>query len=136
MYIFKVNKNKGAIIHMNLINQSKNPYAFKEVSDNETTIAMVIWLLSFFTSFLGPLIIWAIKREDSAFIDQQGKNYLNFLISYLIYTVIAAILVFLLIGVLLLFILSIVIVVYSIIAIVFVLKGQDYVVPFTIEIIK
>ena len=89
-----------------------------------------------FTSFLGPLIIWAIKREDSAFIDQQGKNYLNFLISYLIYTVIAAILVFLLIGVLLLFILSIVIVVYSIIAIVFVLKGQDYVVPFTIEIIK
>ena len=76
------------------------------------------------------------KREDSAFIDQQGKNYLNFLISYLIYTVIAAILVFLLIGVLLLFILSIVIVVYSIIAIVFVLKGQDYVVPFTIEIIN
>ena len=44
MFIFKVNKNKGAIIHMNLINQSKNPYAFKEVSDNETTIAMVIWL--------------------------------------------------------------------------------------------
>ena len=48
---------------MNLINQSKNPYAFKEVSDNETTIAMVIWLLSFFTSFLGPLIIWAIKEK-------------------------------------------------------------------------
>ncbi|WP_414715254.1 hypothetical protein [Staphylococcus capitis] len=42
---------------MNLVNQSRNPHAFKDVSDNETTLAMVIWLLSFFTTFLGPLII-------------------------------------------------------------------------------
>lgn len=79
---------------MKLVNQSKNPHAFKDVSDNETTIAMVIWLLSFFTTFLGPLIIWVLKRDDSAFIDQQGKNYLNYLISYLIYTIIASVLVF------------------------------------------
>ena len=47
---------------MKLVNQSKNPHAFKDVSDNETTIAMVIWLLSFFTTFLGPLIIWVLKE--------------------------------------------------------------------------
>lgn len=121
---------------MNLVNQSKNPHAFKDVSDNETTIAMVIWLLSFFTTFLGPLIIWVLKRDDSAFIDQQGKNYLNYLISYLIYTIIASVLVFVLIGVVLLFILGIAMIIYSIIAIIFVLKGEDYVVPFTIEFIK
>ena len=90
---------------------------------------MVIWLLSFFTTFLGPLIIWVLKRDDSAFIDQQGKNYLNYLISYLIYTIIASVLVFVLIGVVLLFILGIAMIIYSIVAIIFVLKGEDYVVP-------
>ena len=62
MYIFKVNHTKGAKLYMKLVNQSKNPHAFKDVSDNETTIAMVIWLLSFFTTFLGPLIIWVLKE--------------------------------------------------------------------------
>ncbi|MGZ2417042.1 putative Tic20 family protein [Staphylococcus caledonicus] len=41
-----------------------------------------------------------------------------------------------LIGYLLLFVLSIVCLVYTILAIVTVNKGEDYVVPFTIEIIK
>ena len=77
-----------------------------------------------------------IKRDDSALIDQQGKNYLNYLISYLIYTIIASVLVFVLIGVVLLFILGIAMIIYSIVAIIFVLKGEDYVVPFTIEFIK
>ena len=62
MYIFKVNHTKRAKLYMKLVNQSKNPHAFKDVSDNETTIAMVIWLLSFFTTFLGPLIIWVLKE--------------------------------------------------------------------------
>ena len=32
-----------------------------------------------FTVFIGPLIIWFIKKDDSAFIDYHGREYFNFL---------------------------------------------------------
>ncbi len=35
--------------------------------------------------FLGPLIVWLIKREDDPFIDDQGKEAVNFNLSVLIY---------------------------------------------------
>jgi uncharacterized Tic20 family protein len=37
--------------------------------------------------FLGPLIIWLIKKEQSAFIDDQGKEALNFNLTVLIATI-------------------------------------------------
>ncbi len=51
---------------------------------------------------LGPLIVWLIKRNESDFVDQQGKEALNFQISVTIYAVAAALLVILLVGILLL----------------------------------
>ena len=34
---------------------------------------------------VGTLILWLVKREDGAFIDEQGKEALNFQISLFIY---------------------------------------------------
>jgi uncharacterized Tic20 family protein len=31
---------------------------------------------------IGPLIIWLIKKQDSAYLDSVGKRVLNFQISY------------------------------------------------------
>jgi uncharacterized Tic20 family protein len=36
-------------------------------------------------NLIGPLVLWLIKREDGAFIDEQGKESLNFQISLFIY---------------------------------------------------
>lgn len=36
-------------------------------------------------NLIGPLVLWLIKREDGAFIDDQGKESLNFQISLFIY---------------------------------------------------
>jgi len=36
-------------------------------------------------SVVAPLVVWLVKREDGAFIDDQGKESLNFQISILIY---------------------------------------------------
>jgi uncharacterized Tic20 family protein len=36
-------------------------------------------------SLLGPLIVWLAKREEDPYIDDQGKEALNFNISVLIY---------------------------------------------------
>ncbi|HEY5813966.1 MAG TPA: DUF4870 domain-containing protein, partial [Terrimicrobiaceae bacterium] len=34
---------------------------------------------------IGPLIIWLIKKQDSAYLDSVGKRVLNFQISYSLY---------------------------------------------------
>jgi uncharacterized Tic20 family protein len=39
--------------------------------------------------FLGPLICWLVKKDTSRFVDDQGKEALNFQINMLIYIVIA-----------------------------------------------
>lgn len=51
-----------------------------------------------FGSIIGPLIIWSIKKQDYAFVDDQGKEALNFQISMMIYKIISAILMILVIG--------------------------------------
>lgn len=40
----------------------------------------------------GPLIVWLLKRNDSAFIDAEGKESLNFQLSLALYSVVGCIL--------------------------------------------
>ena len=42
---------------------------------------------------VGPLIVWLIKREQSAFVAEQGKEAVNFQITMLIYHVVSSILI-------------------------------------------
>ncbi|WP_234420417.1 MULTISPECIES: DUF4870 domain-containing protein [Staphylococcus] len=70
-------------------------------------MAMLIWILNIFTGFIGPLIIWIMKKDESEYINRQGKNYLNFAISYTSYIIVSWILTIVLIGYIPLFILSI-----------------------------
>ena len=51
------------------------------VSKDERTFGMLAHLLGIFTGFIGPLVIWLVKREGNAFVDDQGKEALNFQIS-------------------------------------------------------
>ncbi len=51
---------------------------------------------------IGTLVLWLLKRDEGAFIDDQGKEALNFQISLLIYTVACFMLAFIAIGLLLL----------------------------------
>lgn len=52
---------------------------------------------------IGALVLWLLKREDGAYIDDQGKESLNFQISLLIYAFACLLLSFIAIGVLLFF---------------------------------
>lgn len=40
---------------------------------------------------IGPLVVWLIKRDEHPFVDDQGKEALNFQISILIYAVVGGI---------------------------------------------
>lgn len=121
---------------MDLKNQSKNVNAFGDVPQDEKNMAIIIWISSIFIGFIGPLIIWLIKKDESSYIKQQGKNYFNFGISYSIYFLVSIALTMVLIGYITLLVLIIAEIVYIIFAIVSCNKGEDYVVPFTIEFIK
>ncbi|WP_262996987.1 DUF4870 domain-containing protein, partial [Macrococcus capreoli] len=83
---------------MNFLNNSNNPNAFPNVTSEEKNMAMLIWILNLLTGFIGPLIIWIMKKDESAYINQQGKNYLNFAICYTSYIIISWILTLVLIG--------------------------------------
>ncbi|MEM7578140.1 MAG: DUF4870 domain-containing protein [Planctomycetota bacterium] len=57
-------------------------------TDDDKNMAMLAHLLGIILSVVGPLIIWLIKKDESKFVDQEGKEALNFqltvFIAYLI----------------------------------------------------
>ncbi len=129
-----LNKRKGD--YMNFLNQSKNPHQFQNLSTQDKQLSMLLWILALFTNFVGPLILWVMKKDESEYLNQQGKNYFNYAISYCIYGVVSLVLMAILIGYITTFVLTVVCTVYTILGIITTNKGEDYVVPFTIEFIK
>jgi len=89
-----------------------------------------------FGNILGPLIMWLVKKDDSAFVDDQGKEALNFNITISIACFIAFLLMFVVIGGLLLPIIGIFWLVMTIIAAVKANGGERYRYPLTIRLIK
>ncbi len=85
--------------------------------------------------FLGPLVIWLIKRDESPFVEEHAREALNFQISLLIYMIISGILVFVIIGIFLIFVVMIFGIVVMIIAAVKAANGESYRYPLSIRFI-
>ena len=52
-----------------------------------------------FGSIIGPLIIWSLKKDEFPFVNEQGKEALNFQISMTIYFIISIFLIIIVIGI-------------------------------------
>lgn len=87
-------------------------------------------------NIVGPLIIWLLKKEEFPFVDEQGKESLNFQISLMIYGIISGILCFIVIGFLLLGALVIFDIVMVILASIKTSEGKSFQYPLTIRMIK
>ena len=104
---------------------------------------MTLCHLSTFCAFLGipfgnilaPLVIWSIKKKESAFVDYNGKEALNFQISMTIYGLVAVVLCFVFIGVLLLPVILIAGIVLTILAAIRSNNGEYYRYPVTIRLV-
>jgi len=107
-----------------------------EVAKDERTMAMLAHLLAIFTGFLGPLIIWLVKKEDSAFVDDQGKEALNFQLTILIAWFAAGLLTFVLVGCILLPAIWVLDLVFCIMGATKASKGIRYRYPLNIRFIK
>ncbi|WP_280769210.1 DUF4870 domain-containing protein [Salipaludibacillus daqingensis] len=105
------------------------------ISQEEKTLALLIYLVSFLTAIIGPLIIWLLKKDESAFIDYHGREYLNLFISYTIYMTVSGILVILLIGFVLLPIVGAAALIFTIIGAVKAYSGEYYRIPFLLRIL-
>ena len=89
-----------------------------------------------FGNILAPLVIWLIKKEESPFIDDQGKEAVNFQISMTIYAIISAILIVIIVGFVLLIAVGILEIIFIIIAAVNASNGVKYRYPLSIRFIK
>jgi len=86
--------------------------------------------------FLGPLLVWLIKREDHPFIDEQGKEAVNFQLTMIGAMIISGLLWIVLIGIILLPLVVILDIVLTIIAGIKASDGVHYRYPLAIRFIK
>ncbi|PTE72496.1 DUF4870 domain-containing protein [Staphylococcus devriesei] len=137
-------------------NDSQRTELMRDSEQDARLMSMLIFLIGFFTSIIGPIIIWAIKRNDARLIDKAGKNYFNMLISYFIWNVvlvlcfipvyfgflfnndalsIICVILLIILGIAL-FVLSILYFIFHIVACVKYFGGKEYVVPLSIRFFK
>lgn len=104
-------------------------------ANEERLLAAAIYVSSFFTTFIGPLIIWLLKKNESSFVDYHGREYFNFLISYGVYSIISLLLMLVLIGFVTIWIIGILTVVFTIVAAIKAYEGKEYQIPFVFRIL-
>ena len=89
-----------------------------------------------FGNIIGPLIFWQIKKDESEFIADQGKESLNFQISIILYSIIAAFLILFIIGIPLLIAILAFDLIMIIIAGLKANEGQRYRYPLTLRLVQ
>ena len=106
-----------------------------ELTNDEKTMALLAHIGGIITSFVVPLILWLIKKDESSFIGHHCKEALNFQITLMIGWFVAFVLSFVYIGCLLYPVIFIVDVIFGILAAVAANKGELYKYPIAIRII-
>lgn len=89
-----------------------------------------------FGNIIGPLIIYSMKKDEYAFVDDQGKESLNFQISVLIYMMISGIAVLLIVGIFMLIAVSLLSLILTVVASVRANDGEHYRYQLCIRFIK
>ena len=112
------------------------------ISKDERTFGMLCHLIALsgvvipFGFIIGPLVIWLIKKDEMPFVDDQGKESLNFQITMLIASIVCLLLTFVVIGIFMLIALGIYWLVVVIMASMKANEGVAYRYPYAIRFIK
>lgn len=113
-----------------------------ELTETERNWAMFCHLSAFagfffpFGGIIGPLICWLSRKDESNWIDLNGKRSLNFQLSILLYVVLLLPLCFILVGIPIIISLFILKIVCVVIASIKASRGEDYKYPITIPFIQ
>jgi uncharacterized Tic20 family protein len=105
-------------------------------SNDDKNIATVTHLGGTVFSFVPSLIVWILKKDDSAYLGDQAKEALNFQITVMIATFVASILVWLLVGFILLPIIWLINIVFCMIAAISTSKGETFRYPLCLRFLN
>lgn len=118
------------------------PGYLPQVTPDDKSMAMLCHLLAILTGFIGPLVIWLVKKDTSPFVDHHGREALNFQITVFIVMMalsfITFILMFVFIGIILIPVLLVVAIlsfVAVILACVAANKGEWHRYPFCLRVL-
>lgn len=89
-----------------------------------------------FGNLIGPLVVWQIKKNEMPFVDEQGKEAVNFQITVTIAVLVCFVLVFLLVGIPLLILVGLAALVLTVIAAIKANAGEHYRYPMTLRLIN
>jgi len=112
------------------------------LTETERNWAMLCHLSAFATFFfpfggvIGPLICWLSRKDESEWVNMNGKNSLNFQLSILLYIVLAIPLCLIIIGIPIIIILSTLKVICIIIASIKAPKGELFRYPLSIPFVQ
>ncbi|MCU0454852.1 MAG: DUF4870 domain-containing protein [Bacteroidales bacterium] len=89
-----------------------------------------------FGAIIGPLVCWLSKKDESQWVDKNGKAAMNFNLSILLYSVLVIPLCFILVGFMIIGLLWVLKVICIIIASVKAAKGEMFKYPLSIPFIQ
>lgn len=87
-------------------------------------------------SLIGPLIVWQLKKDLHPYVDEQGKEALNFQITVLIAAMVCVLLMLIVVGFLLIWVVIVGAIVLMIIAAIKANEGAPYRYPFCLRLIR
>lgn len=105
-------------------------------NNDEKNIATITHLAGTVFWFVPALVVWILKKDDSAYLADQSKEALNFQITVLIAQFVAGFLAIILIGFVLMGIIWLLNIIFCIIAAVATSKGETYRYPFCLRLIN
>ena len=114
----------------------------RNLSETERNWAMLCHLSAFagfffpFGGIIGPLICWLSRKDESPWVNENGKTSMNFQLSILLYMVLALPLCFILLGIPIVMFLGVLKIVCIIIASVKASKGERFKYPLAIPFIQ
>ncbi|HUR09880.1 MAG TPA: DUF4870 domain-containing protein [Flavitalea sp.] len=103
---------------------------------DERTAATLAHLLTLVTGFIGPLIIYLLKKDDSRYVAEHAKESLNFQITIFLGYIIGIITTIILIGILILMVIGFVHLVLVIVATIKASENKMYRYPINFRIIR
>lgn len=110
--------------------ESQPPYT---PTTDEKNLALIAHIITVVSSFIAPLIIYLIKKDESAFVAEHAKESLNFQITVFI---VCFVLIISVIGLLVIWLVGILALVFVIVATIRASEGKLYRYPFSIRFIK
>ena len=103
---------------------------------DDTMMAMLAHLLGLLVSWIGPLIIYLMKKDEAPYVRDQAAEALNFQITMFIGYIVAGVLTFILIGIFLFPIIWIVSLIFHIQAALAANRGENYRYPISIRMVS